>query len=91
MSAEKPPVGYVTIWVWLIILLILGVAMIVAPVSKVAAVFLIFTVAVTKASLVIRHYMHLRAQPFFVYAILCVPLLMAIALILVLLPDIAFK
>jgi len=91
MTAEKPPVGYVTIWAWLLILLGVGVAMIAAPLSKVVAVVVIFTVASVKAALVVRHYMHVRAQPLMIYAILCIPLVLAIALTIVLLPDIAFK
>jgi caa(3)-type oxidase subunit IV len=90
-TAEKPPVSYRTIWLWLMVLLALGVALLAAPFSKTLAVLLIFTVATVKAMLVIRHYMHVRAQPLMVYAMLGVPLLMAIALLLILLPDIAFR
>ena len=91
MSADKPPVGYVTIWVWLVALLAVGVALILLPLSKVAAVILIFAVATLKAFLVVRHYMHLKHQPLLVYAVLGIPVLLAIALVFVLMPDIAFK
>lgn len=91
MSTETHSVGYVTIWMWLIVLLAAGVALIALPLSKTLAVVLIFAVATLKAVLVLRHYMHLRAQPVMVYAILSIPLLLAIALVIVLLPDIAFK
>ncbi len=91
IHAEKHSVGYVTIWVWLVVLLAIGAALVVAPLSKALAVFLIFAVATVKATLVVRHYMHVRAQPLMVYVILCIPLMLAIALLIVLLPDIAFK
>jgi caa(3)-type oxidase subunit IV len=91
MSAEKPAVGYVTIWVWLVALLAVGVALILLPLPKVTAVVLIFGVATLKAFLVVRHYMHLKHQPVMVYVLLGVPVLLAIALVFVLMPDIAFK
>ena len=90
-SAPKPSVGYLTIWVWLIVLLAVGVALLAAPVSKTLAVVLIFAVASVKAFLVLRHYMHVRHQPLMIYMMLGVPLLLAIALTMVLLPDIAFR
>jgi caa(3)-type oxidase subunit IV len=89
-SVAKPSVGYLTIWVWLIVLLAAGVALLAVP-SKTLAVVLIFSVASVKAFLVLRHYMHVRHQPLMVYALLAVPLLLAIALTIVLLPDIAFR
>ncbi len=91
MDTAKPPVGYVTIWVWLVLLVGVGLAILVAPFSKVLSVVLIFAVATLKAVLVLRHYMHVRAQPLMIYAMICVPLVLAIALTLVLLPDIAFR
>ena len=91
MSADKPVVGYVTIWMWLVVLLVVGVSFLVMPLSKEVAVVLIFAVAALKAFLVIRHYMHLHHQPLMVYAMLGVPVLLAIALVFVLMPDIAFK
>ena len=89
-SVAKPSVGYLTIWVWLIALLAVGVALLAVP-SKTVAVVLIFAVASVKAFLVLRHYMHMRHQPLMIYAMLAVPLLLAIALTIVLLPDIAFR
>jgi caa(3)-type oxidase subunit IV len=90
MSSTKPSVGYLTIWIWLMVLLAVGVALLAIP-SKTLAVFLIFTVASVKAFLVLRHYMHVRHQPLMIYLMLGVPLLLAIALTIVLLPDIAFR
>lgn len=90
MSSTKPSVGYLTIWIWLMVLLAVGVALLAIP-SKTLAVFLIFAVASVKAFLVLRHYMHVRHQPLMIYLMLGVPLLLAIALTIVLLPDIAFR
>jgi caa(3)-type oxidase subunit IV len=91
MSANKPAIGYVTIWVVLIALVAVGVSFLFLPLSKNAAVVMIFAVATLKAFLVVRHYMHVRHQPLMVYAVLGVPVLLAIALVCVLMPDIAFK
>jgi cytochrome c oxidase subunit IV len=91
MSADKPAVGHVTIWVWLVVLLAVGVSFLVLPLPKEAAVVLIFAVATLKAFLVVRHYMHLQHQPLMVYVVLGVPVLLAIALVIVLMPDIAYK
>ncbi|HUI26025.1 MAG TPA: cytochrome C oxidase subunit IV family protein [Candidatus Kryptonia bacterium] len=90
-SAGKSFVSYEAIWVWLVVLLAAGVALLGVPISKTLAVVLIFTVATVKAVLVLRNYMHVRGQPIMVYAILGVPLLLAIALVLTLLPDIGFR
>jgi cytochrome c oxidase subunit IV len=90
-AAEKHHIGYVTIWVWLVALLVAGVGLIALPASKTVVVSLIFIVAVAKAALVVRHYMHLRAQPLLIYAIMGIPVLLAIGMTLALMPDIAFR
>ncbi len=91
MSSAGKSASYETIWVWLVALLAAGVALLGVPFSRTAVVVLIFTVASIKAFLVLRHYMHVRHQPLMVYVILAVPLLLAIALVLTLIPDIAFR
>ena len=91
MSAGKPSVRYVTIWIWLVLLVAVGVAVLGVPISKEIAVVLIFTVAAVKATLVLRHFMHVRHQPLMVYVMLGIPVILAIALTLVLIPDIAFR
>jgi caa(3)-type oxidase subunit IV len=83
--------GYVTVWVWLVVLLAAGMAVFAVPMSKTVAVTLVFAVALVKATLVGRHYMHLRHQPPALYAIVAVPVLLAVAMVLSLLPDIAFR
>jgi len=91
MSAGQHSVRNVTVWMWLVLLVAAGVAVLGIPISKTVAVVLIFSVAAVKASLVIRHFMHVRQQPLMVYAMLGIPLILAIALTLVLIPDIGFR
>jgi caa(3)-type oxidase subunit IV len=86
-----PPVSYVAIWALLVGLLGVGVLLLVLPLSGVALVVLIFTAAAIKAGLVVRHYMHLRAQPWMMYAIVGVPVLLGIAMVLALIPDIGLR
>ncbi|MBI4518983.1 MAG: cytochrome C oxidase subunit IV family protein [Deltaproteobacteria bacterium] len=90
-AAEKHHVSYVAIWVWLVVLLAVGLTFVALPVTKVTAIALIFSAAVVKAALVVRHYMHLRAQPVMVYVIMSVPVVLAIAMVLALIPDIAMR
>ncbi len=80
--------GYVTIWVFLVVLLGAGFLVFEMGFSKTTAILLIFGIAVVKAYLVIRHYMHLKAVPPMLYAIAGVPLILAIAMVLALMPDI---
>ena len=91
MSTEHPSPSNVTIWVWLLLLVVAGVAVLAIPISHLFAVVLIFLVAAVKAALVLRHYMHVRRQPFMIYAMLGIPVLLAIAMTLVLIPDIGLR
>lgn len=88
MSAANPPISYGKIWVVLVALVAMGAAFLLVP-SKPLAVVLIFTVAIIKAVLVLRHYMHVVHQPLMVYAMLAVPLVLAIMMVFILIPDIA--
>jgi len=88
MSAANPPISYGKIWVVLVVLVALGAAFLLVP-SKPLAVVLIFTVATIKAVIVLRHYMHVVHQPLMVYAMLAVPLVLAIMMVFILIPDIA--
>ena len=90
-AVRKRSMSYVAVWVWLVTLLVAGLSVVAISLSKAIALFLIFTVAVVKAALVARHYMHLRAQPLMIYAIAGIPVLLAIGMILTLMPDIAFR
>ncbi len=83
--------SYATIWLWLIVLLIAGLFAAFLPFGKMMAVFLIFAVAVVKAFLVARHYMHLRSESLLIYAIAGIPVVLLIGMVLALVPDIVFN
>lgn len=91
MSAAKPPISYVTIWFLLIALLGAGLLLIALPLSGFVLVTLIFATAAVKAALVVRHYMHLRAQPWVIYAIAGIPVVLGVVMVLALIPDIAMR
>jgi caa(3)-type oxidase subunit IV len=80
--------GYVTIWVWLVVLLGAGFLVFEVDMSKTVAVTIIFGIAIVKAYLVVRHYMHLKNVPPALYAIAGIPVLLAIGMVLSLIPDI---
>lgn len=82
---------YVAIWMWLLVLLAIGLLVTSAPLGKPMAIFLIFTVAAVKATLVARHYMHLRSESLLIYAIAGLPVLLLLGLALALVPDIVFR
>lgn len=90
-KAEEERSLYVTVWVWLVVLLIVGVVVVALPIPKLAAVALVFAVASAKATMVVRNYMHLKAEHLLIFAIALVPVLFFIGLALVLLPDIALR
>jgi caa(3)-type oxidase subunit IV len=91
MSESSRYPTYTTIWAWLVALLAIGLMCAFLPFGKAMAIFLIFTVAVVKAFLVARHYMHLRTESVLIYAIGGIPLLLLIGMTLALVPDIVFR
>ncbi|MGZ8451183.1 MAG: cytochrome C oxidase subunit IV family protein [Candidatus Binatia bacterium] len=77
------------IWYWLMALVILSVsASFVLP--KAEALLLIFTVAVIKALLVARNYMHLKHERAIIYAIALVPLAFVIIFLMGMFPDFVY-
>jgi caa(3)-type oxidase subunit IV len=88
-DAESP--SYLTIWAWLVALLIAGLFCSVMPGGKAMAIVLIFSVAAVKAFLVARHYMHLRSETVLIYAIAGIPVLLLVGFMLALVPDIVFR
>jgi caa(3)-type oxidase subunit IV len=77
------------IWYWLMALVIVSVgASIVLP--KAEALMLIFSVAVIKALLVARNYMHLKHEKALIYAIALVPLAFVIIFLCGLFPDFVY-
>lgn len=81
---------YITIWGWLLGLLIAGVLVFTLHLATIPLLVLIFTVAVIKAALVIRNYMHLKAEHVLIYAIAGIPVLLILGMALMLIPDIVF-
>ena len=76
---------------WLVGLLGAGMMVFTLPIPRIPALLLIFGIAGFKATLVLRDYMHLKGEKMLIYAIALTPLLLAIALALVLIPDIVFR
>jgi len=78
-----------TIWCWLIGLVIVSVAAaFVLP--KFQAVVLIFLVAVVKPFLVARNYMHLKNERALIYAMALIPLAFVVIFLFGLFPDFVY-
>lgn len=86
--AEKS--AYVTIWRWLMVLAVLGIAVAALPVPKLFSLALVFGIAFLKAGLVMRDYMHLRSEPLLILAAALVPVLLVVGMTVALVPDIVF-
>jgi caa(3)-type oxidase subunit IV len=89
MAASHGP-HPVKIWIWLVGLLASGFVVFWLDPSQAMIVLALFGIALVKAMLVIRHYMHMKNQPVGLYVIAAVPVLLLIFMVLALLPDIAF-
>ncbi len=79
---------YIAIWLWLVVLVGAGLWVSALPVPKIAVVALVFGIAVVKASMVMRDYMHLKFETLIIHAIALIPILLIIGLALVMIPDI---
>ncbi len=80
---------YLIIWGWLLVLVLASVAA-ASIMPKLQATLLIFSVAVLKALLVARNYMHVKNEKAIIYAIALVPLAMVIILLFGLFPDFVY-
>jgi caa(3)-type oxidase subunit IV len=80
---------YLIIWLWLVALVGISVAA-ASALPKIQALVLIFSVAIVKALLVARNYMHLKNEKPIYYAIALVPLAFVIILLLGLFPDFVY-
>lgn len=78
------------IWVGLVAILVAGFVVFEFHLSTFTAVALLFSLAIVKAGLVVRHYMHMYDQPVALYAIAGIPVLLMIFMVVALLPDIGF-
>lgn len=90
MATEHAHPNYVAIWVWLLVLMGVGLAASAIPGARTVAIALIFATAVAKALLVALNFMHLRFEPRVIYAIALVPVLFAAILAVALFPDFVF-
>jgi caa(3)-type oxidase subunit IV len=80
---------YLIIWSWLMALVIASVAAsFVLP--KTQALALIFIIAIVKALLVTRNYMHLKNEKPIIYAIALVPLAFIVIFLFGLFPDFVY-
>ena len=80
---------YFIIWLWLIALVVLSLTSS-WFLPKTQALALIFAVAVVKALLVVRNYMHLKNEKPIYYALLLVPLVFIIIFLFGLFPDFVY-
>lgn len=80
---------YFVIWLWLVTLVVVSVAAS-SFLPKAQALALIFAVAIIKALLVARNYMHLKNEKAIYYAIALVPLAFVAILLLGLFPDFVY-
>jgi caa(3)-type oxidase subunit IV len=81
---------YLIIWIWLLALVVVAVAA-ASLLPKFQALVLIFAVAIIKALLVARNYMHLKNEQAIIYAMVLVPLTFVIILLFGLFPDFVYR
>ena len=81
---------YLMIWIGLLALVLVSVAA-ASILPKVQALVLIFAVAIVKALLVVRNYMHLKNERAIIYALVLVPLAFVIILFFALFPDFVYR
>jgi caa(3)-type oxidase subunit IV len=82
---------YIAIWRWLVVLVIAALVVTLLPIPKLAALVLVFGIALVKAVMVMRDYMHLKTETLIIHAIALIPILLFIGLALTLIPDIALR
>ncbi len=80
---------YIAIWLWLVVLVGAGLLASALRVPKIAVLLLVFGIAVVKASMVMRDYMHLKSETLIIHVIALLPILLIIGLALTMIPDIA--
>ena len=79
-----------TIWIWLVGLLGAGFLVFELDLGHTTVILVLFGIAIVKAALVVRHYMHMKGQPPALYAIAIIPVLLLIFMVVALLPDLAY-
>ena len=81
---------YLMIWIWLLALVLVSVAA-ASILPKAQALVLIFDVAIVKALLVARNFMHLKNERVIIYVIVLIPLTFVIILLFALFPDFVYR
>lgn len=90
-NTEHARPNYITVWAWLVLLLMVSVAAVYLPFPHGITVMFIFVVAAVKAFLVATNYMHLRFEQSLIRAIAIIPVLLFIIMTITLIPDIAYN
>jgi cytochrome c oxidase subunit 4 len=85
-AAHKHP-NYMAIFWWLAILTVVELAVVFMPMSKITIGVLLCALALAKAALVAAYFMHLKFETKTLTWIAFTPLVIAILLIFVLMPD----
>ena len=85
-AAHKHP-NYMAIFWWLAILTVIELGVVFMPLTKVTIAILLCALAVAKAALVAAYFMHLRFETKTLTWIAVTPVVIAILLIFVLIPD----
>jgi cytochrome c oxidase subunit 4 len=85
VAHEEP--NYIGVFWWLLALTIAEVAVIYAPIAKMAIVLLLIGLALSKATLVAMYYMHLRFEKAALGMIAVIPLALCVFLLFMLTPD----
>lgn len=80
---------YLVIWGWLVAL-VAGSVAIASLLPKRQAMVLIFAIAIIKALLVARNYMHLKNEKAIIYALALVPVAFILILLFALFPDFVY-
>lgn len=80
---------YLVIWFWLLALVMISVGA-ASILPKTQAMTLIFSIAIIKAFLVARHYMHLKNEKALICALALVPLAFIIIFLFGLFPDFVY-
>ena len=91
MASGPAQPGYVTIWAWLVALLVVSLFANYLPGGRTVALLLIFGMALVKTLLVAWNFMHLRWEPRFIYALALLPVLFVLGLLIALFPDFVFR
>ncbi len=90
MTSERAHPNYVAVWVWLVVLMIVGVLASYLPLGRSVVVVLIFVIAAAKATLVGLYYMHLKFESRLIHAMVIIPVVLVIGLTFLLFPDFVF-